>query len=207
MSVDFRDNHSSLSATLDTAAQSLHQETITVAELIGLVGEQGLLILSAVLTLPFLLPISIPGVSTVFGAVIVLAGVAITLNRILWLPKALSSRAIPAETLKPFLQSGHKFAARMERIIRMRWLAITSSARLNRLHGLTIVAAGLMLMLPFGLVPFSNTLPALVILLIALGLIERDGVLIVGGYVALLGTLVYFGVLLVLVIATGNTLL
>ena len=44
-------------------------------------GESGLLLLCALLSLPFLFPVSIPGVSTVFGAGIVLISAAITFNR------------------------------------------------------------------------------------------------------------------------------
>jgi hypothetical protein len=59
-------------------------------------------------------------------------------------------------------------------------------------------------MLPFGLVPFSNTLPALAALLLALGLIERDGVSIAAGYVMNVVTIVYFGSLVAGAIAAGQ---
>ena len=47
---------------------------ITLSELIHRVGNEGLLMLTALLTLVFLIPVSIPGVSTVFGAAILLIG-------------------------------------------------------------------------------------------------------------------------------------
>ena len=54
----------------------------------------------------------------------------------------------------------------------------------------------LLLMLPFGLVPFSNTLPALALLAYAIGFIQRDGVAVLLGHVANVGTIVYFSVLI-----------
>ena len=45
-----------------------------------------MLLVCVFLTLPFLLPVSIPGVSTVFGLAIILIGVGVTLNRVPWLP-------------------------------------------------------------------------------------------------------------------------
>lgn len=54
----------------------------------------------------------------------------------------------------------------------------------------------LLLMAPFGFVPFSNTLPALAILLLAIGLMQRDGVAALLGHLMNLASIVYFGVLI-----------
>jgi hypothetical protein len=52
-------------------------------------------------------------------------------------------------------------------------------------------------MAPFGLIPFSNTLPALALLFLAIGLLQRDGLCILFGHLANLATIIYFIVLLV----------
>ncbi len=57
-------------------------------------------------------------------------------------------------------------------------------------------AWSLLLMVPFGLVPFTNTLPALALLLYAIGFIQRDGGAILLGHLANIGTIVYFSVLI-----------
>nr|MBP7548420.1 exopolysaccharide biosynthesis protein [Corallincola sp.] len=46
---------------------------------------------------------------------------------------------------------------------------------------------------PFGFIPFSNTLPALALILLALGFIQRDGLCILLGHGANLATIIYFG--------------
>src|SRR3546814_18065658 len=51
-------------------------------------------------------------------------------------------------------------------------------------------------MAPFGFVPFSNTLPALALLFLAAGLIQRDGVAVLLGYLANEGTIIYFGIMI-----------
>ncbi len=63
---------------------------------------------------------------------------------------------------------------------------------MNRLAGLGLLLGSVLLIFPLGLVPFSNTLPAWGILLLAAGLLQRDGVLILLGYLFLLGTITYF---------------
>jgi hypothetical protein len=46
------------------------------------------------------------------------------------------------------------------------------------------------------LIPFSNTFPALAILCLAVGLLQRDGACILLGYCANVGTIIYFTVLI-----------
>jgi len=52
-------------------------------------------------------------------------------------------------------------------------------------------------MAPFGLIPFSNTLPAIAILFFAIGLLQRDGICILLGHLVNFATIVYFTLLIV----------
>ena len=62
-------------------------------------------------------------------------------------------------------------------------------------------------MFPFGLVPFSNTLPAVAILFLSLGMLERDGLLIVVGYLMNVATIFYFGALAIGAVLAGQGML
>jgi hypothetical protein len=197
------DAKTSLSSALTDAASSLRGETASVRELLALIGEQGMLVLCIFLTIPFLVPVSIPGVSTVFGLLVVLIGVGVMTNRMPWLPSRLIDKRFPTEKLCPALLQGAKILQRLERYLHPRWGALTRSAAMNRFNGAMIVVAGLLLMAPFGLVPFSNTLPAFAILFLAAGMLEQDGLIVFLGYVFILGTIVYFGVLIAGAIAAG----
>jgi hypothetical protein len=197
------DAKTSLSRALTDAASSLKGETASVRELLALIGEQGMLVLCIFLTIPFLVPVSIPGVSTVFGLLVVLIGVGVMTNRMPWLPGRLIDKRFPTEKLCPALLQGAKILQRLERYLHPRWGVLTRSAAMNRFNGAMIVVAGLLLMAPFGLVPFSNTLPAFAILFLAAGMLEQDGLIVFLGYVFILGTIVYFGVLIAGAIAAG----
>ena len=63
---------------------------------------------------------------------------------------------------------------------------------MNRINGLVLMGAGVLLMAPLGLIPFSNTLPGVAILLLAAGISQRDGLVVVAGYVMVVLTIVYF---------------
>ncbi|MGB3502127.1 MAG: exopolysaccharide biosynthesis protein [Mesorhizobium sp.] len=207
MQLEFDDTRQSLYQALSGAIDRIDGDTITLRKMLELVGEHGLLFLCALLTIPFLIPVSIPGVSTVFGAGIILVAAGITMNRLPWLPDRLMDRALDASKLKGILRRGANVVARIETYVKPRYQGLTGSTFANRVNGLALIFAGLLLMAPLGLVPFSNTLPAFAILLLAVGMAQRDGLVVIGGYLMIVATLVYFGVLAWLAFAAGRGLL
>lgn len=203
----FSDTQVTLGEALRRLIGTISGEQITLRELLVLIGEQGMLFFCTVLTLPFLLPVSIPGVSTVFGLVIILIGVGITLNRVPWLPAQLMDRSIRNEHLVPTLEKGIQLAERMQRWLRPRLMRVTTGAFANRMNGLALTFSGVLLLFPLSFIPFSNTLPALAILFLALGMLQRDGYFVIVGYLAMVATVVYFGGLALAVILGGQSLL
>ncbi|WEX10179.1 exopolysaccharide biosynthesis protein [Chelativorans sp. AA-79] len=195
MRLNFGDTSQPLRETIRKTVEAIDGRNVTLREIVELTGEQGLLLLCAILTLPFLLPVSIPGVSTVFGLAIILISVGITLNRAPWLPKRITDRPIDADKLIPTLRKGSEIVERIEKVIRPRIEALTTGAAINRFNGLVLVLGGVLLMFPLGLVPFSNTLPAFGILFLAVGISQRDGLFVLAGYGMALATIVYFSVL------------
>lgn len=193
--MQFTDTNRPLSLTLRSVVDSITGEKITLRSLMEAIGEQGLLLLCAVLALPFLIPVSIPGVSTVFGLGIILLGVAVTLNRLPWLPAVILDREIETARLRPTLEKGVALVGRIDRFVKPRLDALTRNAVMDRVNGAMLVFCGLLLMAPFGFVPFSNTLPAVAILLLCFGMIQRDGAFILLGYLMAIATVIYFGAL------------
>ncbi|MDX0619326.1 exopolysaccharide biosynthesis protein [Sinorhizobium medicae] len=206
MAVEFGDTQRSLSETLTGMIAAIRGNTITLRQLMIEIGEQGFLLLCALLTLPFLIPVSIPGVSTVFGAAIILISLAITLNRLPWLPKRILDREIETEKLVPTLRKGAALVSKLDRYVRPRLNFLTESTLMNRFNGLMIMAGGVLLMFPLGLIPLSNTLPGIAILLLSVGIIQRDGLMVAGGYLFLVATTIYFAVLGYAAFAAGQGL-
>ena len=187
----------SLEETVRDVSMRLPPEGVTLADIIELVGRDSLLLLCIFLTLIFMVPVSIPGVSTVFGAGILLIGISRLFNRNLWLPKRVQRRVVSTEKLRAALERALKWLRRLERISRphrLRWL--TAGGPVATFNNLSLILGAILLMAPFGLIPFSNTLPALAILLLALGLMQRDGVCILLGHLANVGTILYFAFLI-----------
>lgn len=206
MTTNFQDTKDPLHVTLEQTLASIDTPTITLRRLFDLMGEQGLLFLCALLTIPFLLPVSIPGLSSVFGPAIILIAAGITANRLPWLPKRLARKEFDAGKLKATLQRGIGLIARIEAFIRPRLKALTASGMPARINGIALIFSALLLMAPFGFVPFSNTLPAYAILLMSIGMSQRDGLVVIGAYLLILASLIYFGVLAWLATQAGQGL-
>jgi len=116
----------------------------------------------------------------------------------LWLPRRIAERVLPTEKLHAALDKGGAWVLRLERISRphrMPWLA--SPGLMDTINNLALIAAAVLLMAPFGLIPFSNTLPALALLFFAIGLLQRDGLFILFGHGMNVLTVIYFTVLIV----------
>jgi len=200
----YEERSETLQAALNRSIEGIGGADVTLRDLLARIGDHGPLLLCAVMTVPFLLPISVPGVSTVFGLAIILLGFGIAANRLPWLPARIMDRALDGQKLEAVLRRGLQLAERIERVIRKRVEAVTTGRLMNRLNGLAIVAGGVLLMFPLGLVPFSNTLPAFAILFLSLGMAQRDGAFVLAGYMMLLVTVIYFAALAYAAVAAGQ---
>jgi hypothetical protein len=182
---------------LTAIIDDLPDDHLTLGKLLEVFGNEGLLLLTVLLTLVFLIPVSIPGVSTVFGAAILMVGISRLAGRPLWLPAKLKRRALPAARLRSGLMRGMVWVRRLEKVShphRLRFF-VEGSAQ-NLFNNLAFILAALLLMAPFGFIPFSNTLPGLALLFYAVGLIQRDGGAMLLGHASNVATLIYFGILI-----------
>ena len=59
-----------------------------------------------------------------------------------------------------------------------------------------LILGAALLMAPFGFIPFSNTFPAIALLFLAIGSLQRDGLFILIGHVSNLVTIAYFALLI-----------
>jgi hypothetical protein len=186
----------SIGDQIATVIEQLPSGPVSLGLVVDRLGPDSLLLLTVLLTLVFLIPVSIPGVSTAFGAAILLVGISRLRGRMLWLPQRLRARELPGERLRAGLVRGLAWVRRLERLSRPQRLpALATSATAALATNLAFVFAALLLMAPLGFVPFSNTLPAVALLFYALGMMQRDGGAILLGHLATVATVTYFVVL------------
>lgn len=127
----------------------------------------------------FLALASIPfvGLSTPFGLAVAFGALQMVIGmKRPWLPRVVRRHTISLATLGWLSQRLSRWTAGLERVVRPRFEVLTQGPFWS-LCGLCIIvqAAGLALPLP---IPFSNWPFILVIVLYAIGILERDGLLV-----------------------------
>jgi hypothetical protein len=167
------------------------ERRITLREVIYVLGGRAYLLLVLLLALPFITPIPIPGLSTPFGLAIALIALRLSLGQRPWLSKGLQRRELPAGFLRKLVGVAEKVLRFLEKFLRPRLTFLTDTPFLRQLHALLMLTAALALLLPLP-IPFTNSFPAWAILLIAAGLLERDGGFILAGYAVFVLGVLYF---------------
>lgn len=169
------------------------ERPVTLRAVLYVLRGRTYLLLVVLLCLPFLLPVPLPGLSTPFGLAIGLIALRLSLGQRPWLPKSIQRREIPAGFFPRVIDLATRVIRTMEIFLRPRWLVFTGRALLRQLHAVVMLAAAMILLLPLP-VPFSNGLPAWAILLLTGGLMERDGLFVVLGYLMFALSVVYLWV-------------
>ncbi|TAK09353.1 MAG: exopolysaccharide biosynthesis protein [Candidatus Manganitrophaceae bacterium] len=154
---------------------------VTVGQIIEILHGRGFDVLIILLTLPFCTPIPLPGLSTPFGLILMFFGLRIALRQRPWLPRRLLNMEIPYPTLTKLIKGALAVATRLEKILHPRLRFFKDWPSFNFLNGMSILISAFVLSLPLP-IPFTNTLPAWSILLIAAGMMENDGAVIIAGY-------------------------
>jgi hypothetical protein len=182
----------SVSAVFDSLEHwAAKHEELHLGELVKRLGEQGLGLIVIVLSIPFLQPIPMFGLSTILGVVMMVVGLAIFLERAAWVPERLARRSIPSSLVVAICHGGRKVFAFLEKFIRPRGSFLYQGRMAKRLSGLFIFLSAFLLALPLP-IPGTNTPPAVALLLLSLGFSEQDGVAIALGYLSFALTLGYF---------------
>lgn len=165
-----------LSQMLQGIAADETRVAISFGDLLAALQDRAFGALMIIFAFPNILP-SPPGLAGVLGLPLVILSAQMTMGRRPWLPPFIARRSLPREKLQAVFTRATPWLARAERLLRHRLDPLTSSGA-QRGIGLVCLILSLVLILP---VPFGNSLPSIAICLFALGVLERDGLWIIGG--------------------------
>ena len=152
---------------------------------------RGFNLLLVFIALPFITPIPLPGFSIPFGMVAFFIGARLALGKRPWLPQKLLEKPLPPRFSSGVLRAAARVVKWLELLLRPRLVFFQEALVFRRFAGVLIMLCGLLLLLPLPL-PFSNSLPALTILLLAAGALERDGAFFLAGCSVFLVTVGFF---------------
>ena len=165
---------------------------VSLNHLLAKTGGRGFHLVVILLALPFIIPLAIPGVSTLLGLSVALLSFKLAFGVQPRLPKFMGDRRLTPDFQRKLLAGSVRIVRLVEKFARPRrtpWMS-TRPARL--FNALLMTLMGLLLALPFPpLPPLTNTLPCYCIILLAASMMEEDGVMIWFAYLLSLGTIVY----------------
>jgi hypothetical protein len=180
-----------LSVELSELRTAAGDRAITLREVIRVLGGRAYMLLVLLLALPFITPIPLPGLSTPFGLAIALIAFRLSLGQRPWLPKKLQRKVLPAGFIGKVFGFAEKVLRFFERFLRPRLTFLSDTPLLVQLHAVFLMLAAMVLLLPLP-IPFTNSFPAWSILLMAAGLLERDGFFIIASYLVFVAGVFYF---------------
>jgi hypothetical protein len=187
-----------LSVMLLRLAQDGTRERIAVGDLLRVLGDRALGALIFIFAVPNVVPLP-PGVSTVLGAPLLFLSAQLMFGLRPWLPTLVSKRSIAREDLAVLVRRVVPWLAKAEKLLRPRMRGLASPP-VEYLVGLVSLLLAVIMVLP---IPLGNALPALAISLMALGVLERDGLWVLGGLVtAGVSVAVVYGVVFAMAKAT-----
>jgi hypothetical protein len=184
-----------LSAVLRQLAAEPDRERVSVRDLFAALGDRALAALLFVFAVPNVIP-SPPGLSTVLGVPLLFLSAQLLLGRKAWLPEFIARRSMARADFEALMNRVLPWLQRAERLLQPR-LSGLALPPMEYLLGFICLALAMLLVLP---IPLGNNAPALAIALIALGILERDGLWVLAGLcVTALSVTVVSGVVLAIV--------
>jgi len=179
-------------ALLARLIQGPADEVLPLNTLLHGLGRQSFGMLLLIATVPAFVPI--PGVGgAIGGPLVLLVGLQLLIGlKRPWLPRAIARRGPKRRTLGKLERAISRWMQRLARLIRPRLPSMLDHWLASLFTGLQLVILAILLALP---IPFTNVLFGLILLLYALSMLERDGVLMLAAWAAGLASIVFFGII------------
>jgi hypothetical protein len=166
-----------LAALAEAAAAS---GTISLGQLLTAMGRTSIAFAILILALPALTPIPGP-FGMVFGSCLAIVSLQIIVgNQSIWLPKFLARRTLSATTVDLVVRHTAPVIQRVEALLRRGRLRPLTGRTAQSLIGIPVFLLAVAIALP---IPFGNILPVAALIVIAMGLMERDGLATLAGIV------------------------
>lgn len=201
--VDRAEGADRLSAILTAIATAEDKDRISIGDLLEALKRRALGALMFIFAIITALPMP-PGVSAVVGAPLVFLSAQLMLGMNAWLPRIITDRSLSRVDFHRVVKAASPWLARAEGIMKPRFEFLARPPGVY-FAGLVTFVMSLLVLLP---IPGANMAPSIAICIIALGLLERDGIWIVlGALVGIVSTVVVAGIYWVLITWTISVVL
>jgi hypothetical protein len=165
-----------LSELLRELATDSSRERVSIGDLLVALHDRALAALLLIFALPNVIPVP-PGTSALLGAPLLFLAAQLAFGMRPWLPRIITERSMHRPQFAALIAGAAPWLARAERLLRPR-LGVLCRPPAEYGVGLLCLLLSVIVFLP---IPLGNMLPALAICLLALGVLERDGLWVLAG--------------------------
>ncbi len=156
---------------LEELLDAFPNESVTVGEVLERLEGRAFGLLLLLLALPNCIP-NIPGLSTIFGVMMIAPAVQLILGRgALWLPRRVRAWSFSRDILRSTIKASVPALRRVESLIKPRWHTFVTPP-FTRVLGLQVLIMAFVLILPIW---GGNWPPGVTVAAVALALLQGDG--------------------------------
>jgi hypothetical protein len=148
---------------------------VYLADFVTHFGDRSLVFIIAILALPIALPFTPPGINTPFAVICIILILNWTLGKKDFrLPKSIENKKIPFKPDGKFFAAMKKLLSWIELVIKPRAHQLIESKILKFILGLGLLSSAIVMLIPL---PVINSLSSLLVLLISISIVSKDGLM------------------------------
>lgn len=188
------DEPRTLSSLLDVLAElaNSRKEKVHLSTILEVFHERGFGVLLFLLALPAALPVPALGINMIIALPILLLTIQQAMGRhTVWMPEKIQKRSLKPKQITGFIKKAEPIINFLEIFFKPR-LGFITRGIFSLFIGVFGTIFALSITLP---IPLTNTVPAMAIALMSVGVIMRDGLAVIGGIILgciWIGLLSYF---------------
>jgi hypothetical protein len=178
-SVAMKKTRISTSDVLEGVVERVDTDLVTLSDLKDILHERSFCLLMVLFSFPIAVPLPYPpGFTTILGAPVLLFAYQMMMGwDAPWLPAWIGKKSIKRTTLASFIEKSAPYLRRYERISKPR-LSWFCTHRAERMIGFLAFLCAISVVLP---IPLGNAIPSAGILVMMMGLLTRDGLVVLLG--------------------------
>jgi len=166
-----------ISDRLSLLAQQAEGEAVTLGWVLDKLHERAFGLFLLILALPCCIPF-LYGIPQIVSLPLVFVAAQIVIGRdVPWLPAKLRQREVAASSLEDLARRARPWLKKIEALSRPR-LGVLTWRPLSQVVGLALLLFSASIMVPL---PGTNTVPGFAVVLVSMGLLQRDGILVLVG--------------------------
>ena len=191
-------NHRALIQTLHGIVKKAKRHPVSIKKGLSQLNHFGFSFISFLLVLPFMQPFPVGPISVLGGITFVAFGWQILKGyAVPHLPKKIDSIVLSLDNWRRITNAAIKLILWTEKFTKPRLLSLIKDSLGIQIQAICLIFSGMLMAIPFGILPLNNFFPGLAILFCALGQLHKDGLFILIAFFWILFTIAYFAVFFV----------